>query len=157
MEAVKSYLLSVSGAAMISGIVIRLAGSSGSHSAVVKMIAGIFLVFTVISPLAKLQLTDFSLYLDGLSASGDSAVEMGSQQARDAAAEIIKAETESYILDKAASLSLNIQADVTLSDDDLLQPSSVTLNGEASPFARQQLQRQIAQELGIPEEKQTWK
>lgn len=157
MEAVRQYLLSVTAAAIVCSIINRVIGKTGTYAAIVKLITGLFLVFTVILPFAKLQITDLSAYMDSLSVDADQVVMDGQQTARDAVTEIIKAEAEAYILDKAAALDLTVEAEVIVSDTDIPQPCAVTLRGSASPYAKQRLQQLIANDLGIPEEKQTWK
>lgn len=157
MEAVRQYLLSVTAAAIVCSIINRVIGKTGTYAAIVKLITGLFLVFTVISPFAKLQITDLPAYMDSLTVDADLVVMDGQQTARDAVREIIKAEAEAYILDKAATLDLTVEAEVIVSDTDIPQPCAVTLRGSASPYAKQRLQQLIANDLGIPEEKQTWK
>ena len=157
MEAVRQYLLSVTAAAIVCSIINRVIGKTGTYAAIVKLITGLFLVFTVISPFAKLQIADLPAYMDSLTVDADLVVKDGQQTARDAVREIIKAEAEAYILDKAAALDLTVEAEVIVSDTDIPQPCAVTLRGSASPYAKQRLQQLIANDLGIPEEKQTWK
>lgn len=79
---------------------------------------------------------------------------MGENLARDSMADIIKEETEAYILDKAADLHANLHVEVTVGEDSL--PMAVTLSGEASPYARRQIQAIIANDLGISKENQKW-
>ena len=69
-------------------------------------------------------------------------------------AQIISEQTEAYILDKAADLHANLHVEVTVGEDNL--PTAVTLSGEASPYARRQIQAIIANDLGISKENQKW-
>lgn len=94
---------------------------------------------------------DFSLrYMDD----AEDAAAMGENLARDSMADIIKEETEAYILDKAADLHANLRVEVTIGEDNL--PAAVTISGEASPYARRQIQAMIANDLGISKENQKW-
>ena len=79
---------------------------------------------------------------------------MGENLARDSMADIIKEETEAYILDKAADLHANLRVEVAVGEDNL--PAAVTISGEASPYARRQIQAMIANDLGISKENQKW-
>ena len=64
---------------------------------------------------------DFSLrYMDD----AEDAAAMGENLARDSMADIIKEETEAYILDKAADLHANLRVEVTVGEDNL--PAAVT-------------------------------
>ena len=94
---------------------------------------------------------DFSL---GYMGDAEDAAAMGENLARDSMADIIKEETEAYILDKAADLHANLHVEVTVGEDNL--PTAVTLSGEASPYARRQIQAIIANDLGIAKENQKW-
>ena len=85
----------------------------------------------------------------------EDAAAMGENLARDSMADIIKEETEAYILDKAADLHANLRVEVAVGEDNL--PAAVTISGEASPYARRQIQAMIANDLGISKENQKWK
>lgn len=119
-----------------------------------KLICGLFLAYTVLSPISRVDfsnLPDFSL---GYMGDAEDAAAMGENLARDSMADIIKEETEAYILDKAADLHANLHVEVTVGEDNL--PTAVTLSGEASPYARRQIQAIIANDLGIAKENQKW-
>lgn len=111
---------------------------------------------TVISPFLKLQISDFSKYLEDLERNAESFVEEGQLAASIEKSLIITQETESYILDKASSLGISVEVQVNLSDTDEQIPSSVILTGDASPYAKQRLQQMIEEDLGISEENQLW-
>lgn len=97
------------------------------------------------------KLPDFSLRcMDD----AEDAAAMGENLARDSMADIIKEETEAYILDKAADLHANLRVEVAVGEDNL--PAAVTISGEASPYARRQIQAMIANDLGISKENQKW-
>lgn len=81
---------------------------------------------------------------------------MGTKLADDARREIIKAEAEAYILDKAGSYGLQLEVCVTLREDDIPVPESVCIAGAVSPYARTRLEILIENELGIPKERQLW-
>ena len=84
----------------------------------------------------------------------EDAAAMGENLARDSMADIIKEETEAYILDKAADLHENLRVEVAVGEDNL--PAAVTISGGASPYARRQIQAMIANDLGISKENQKW-
>lgn len=63
MEALRQYVISVVAAAMLCGIVVRLF-PNGSGKQVGKLICGLFLAYTVLSPISRVDfsnLPDFSL------------------------------------------------------------------------------------------------
>ena len=153
MEALRQYVISVVAATMLCGIVVRLF-PNGSGKQMGKLICGLFLAYTVLSPISRVdfsKLPDFSLRcMDD----AEDAAAMGENLARDSMADIIKEETEAYILDKAADLHANLRVAVTIGEDNL--PAAVTISGEASPYARRQIQAMIANDLGISKENQKW-
>ena len=79
---------------------------------------------------------------------------MGENLARDSMAEIIKSETEAYILDTARSLQAEVTVEVSVNEENV--PDSVTVSGAVSPYVRRQLQRIIESDLGIAKENQKW-
>ena len=84
------------------------------------------------------------------------AIQSGVADTSNTLKQIIKDKTEAYILDKAASLGVDLQVDVILSDTAPPLPVEVLLIGAASPYAKAQLSTMIADELGIAKEAQRW-
>lgn len=153
MEALRQYILSVVTAAMLCGIVTGLF-PSGTGKQVVRLICGLFLAYTVLAPISRGELpnlTDFSL---GIPEEAAQAVAVGENLARDSMAEIIKSETEAYILDKARSLQAEVTVEVSVNEENV--PNSVTVSGAVSPYVRRQLQRILESDLGIAKENQKW-
>lgn len=153
---IRSYLLGVFAAALICGIVKRLMGEKGANAALTNLIAGVFMVFTLIRPLISVELSDFDNWTDGFRADAAQAVAQGESQTRKALAQFITERTQSYILDKAQSLNTALEVEVTLSDDDIPVPIKVRLNGKVSPYAKGRLEAIISEDLGIEKENQTW-
>jgi hypothetical protein len=156
MENIKTYLLAVVGAAMICGIITRLVGEKGTQGAMIKLIAGLILAFTVIRPVANIRLDGFADFADLYTDAGALAASEGKQLTYDAIRASIKAQTEAYILDKAAGLDLDLEVEVTVSQDEIPVPKSVRLSGKSSPYAKSRLQAIITQELGVEKENQVW-
>ncbi len=156
MDGIRQYLLSVIAAAILCGIVTGLSGNRGSQTKIIKLLCGLFLGITVISPLAKIQLDDFSAYIGDISLDGQEVVDRGAQITLEALSKSIKSQTEAYILDKAISLGLELEVEVTLNEENPPLPDSVSLKGSVSPFAKEKLKTWIENDLGIPEDKQRW-
>lgn len=156
MEDIRAYLLSVTAAAILCGIMNTLTGTKGTIAAVMKLLSGIVLSLAVLQPLGSLALEDLGDYLQGVNLDAADAVEAGTQQTNLALGARIKEQTEAYILDKAAELSLELTVEVQLDSGSLPKPVRVVLRGAASPHAKTTLQELIYQELGIPKEAQTW-
>ncbi|MBR2009876.1 MAG: hypothetical protein IJ936_07110 [Peptococcaceae bacterium] len=156
MESIRQYLLSITAAAVICSLITGIMGKKGTYAAIVRMLCGLFMAITMLSPLLHIQLTDYSAYYGSILEEADLAASGGRRMANEAEAAIIKHKTETYILDKALSMGLSIEVEVTLSDSDTQQPCKVWLRGAASPYARQKLQEIIVSDLGISKENQTW-
>ncbi|MBQ7345646.1 MAG: hypothetical protein IJW45_06245 [Oscillospiraceae bacterium] len=156
MDAVRGYILTIAIAAIICGILTKLVGEKGTGGTVVKMISGLFLMFTLIRPLEDIGAFGPSSLTDGLSQEASSIAAEGAQRTREALHDSIKQRCEAYILDKADSLDASITVEVFLSEDDIPIPQSVVVKGRLSPFAKNELARTIEDDLGIPKEDQTW-
>lgn len=157
MDALRSYMISVLASAIICSIVNRWLGTKGTHGAILKLLTGLFMTITMLSPLIQINLSNTESYFDWITTDADAAVYNGQLIAMESTAEIIKEQTEAYILDKAAFWELNLAVEVTLSESDPPVPISVVLRGNASPYAKNQMSSWIASEIGISEDQQIWK
>ncbi len=156
MEALKEYLLSVTCAAVICGIALKILNSKGTCAVIGKMMGGIFLAVVVISPIAGIEFDLWSDWTDTFSQEASKAVAAGEREAEYAMAEIIKEQTRTYIMEKAKQMDLQLEVSVDVSKDALPVPESVRIVGKLSPYAKNKLQEMIATDLGIPKEKQQW-
>lgn len=156
MDSVRQYLLSVVAAGLIGGAVKHLLPGKGTAAHMGKMLTGLFLAFTVISPLANVSLDRWDTECENLQQQAQAAVAAGEENSKTALYSGIKQRTEAYILDKAQSLAVQIAVEVTLSDDPIPVPVAVRLSGNISPYAKKQLQDILESELGIPKEAQQW-
>lgn len=154
MDAIKGYLLSITAAALVCGIVISLTGKKGSISKLMKLLCGLFLAATVIKPVVDVRIENIYDFTENLSAQGEMAVAQGENVAAEEMKRIIKQKTETYILDKANALGAEITVQVVLED---YIPAGVTIMGDVSPFVKSNLSASITQELNIPPEEQIWK
>ena len=153
MNGVAQYILTVTAAAMLVGILQSLAGQ-GAMGGVAKLVSGIFLTLTVLSPIWELELPDLQGWIAGFSIDGQSVAAEGSAMAEGARVDIITTQVEAYILDKAALYQASLAVDVKLNAAGV--PQSVYLTGEVSPYARTQLSRILETDLGLGEEAQQW-
>ena len=154
---IRQYILSVTSAAIICAVIRELVGQKSGYLKVINLIAGIFLTVTVVAPWSKLEIDEFENYIQGFSADAESVVSIGEAYRQEEMSRLIKSQTEAYILDKADSLGIALQADVIVADSDPIIPYSVTVySGSIAPYKREQLKQYIANELAIPEARQTW-
>lgn len=156
MEGVREYLLSVTAAAMLCGIVSGLTGEKSSLAGLTKLISGLFLCFTVIAPFADIRISELADYASDILADGEQAAQDGEEYSAQALRQIICDETRAYIMDKARTYGVEIEVQVELSRNDPPVPEGCTITGSISPYVRQQLKKILVNDLDIPEENQTW-
>lgn len=153
MNALASYILTVTAGAVLAAIIRQLAGS-GTMGTLVKYLAGLFMALTVLSPLVDLQLPDLGSWLEAYRIEGKAASAAGEEAAGEAVRERITRATQTYILDKAAACGVDAEVEVHLDDEGI--PAAVTLRGDFAPAVKKRLAQMIRVELGIGEEVQNW-
>lgn len=156
MEAVRQYLMSVIAAAVICAIVRALTQNKGASSEIIKLICGVFIAITLISPWNKISISGIVNYIEDFSLDAENITSAASESAREEQNKIIKAQTEAYIQDKALSMGVQLQADITVSNLSPGLPQRVEITANASPYQRQQITGWIETDLGIPEDQQIW-
>lgn len=156
MEHIREYLISVTAAALLCGLIQSMAGEKGSAAGILRLVCGIFLALTVVRPVAQIKLEEFSLLTSDIMQEAENAAAEGEDYAKRALSRHITEQTEEYILDKARSYGAELSVDVTLGDGEEPIPVAVTITGQFSPYAKAQLSAQIESELNIPEEDQKW-
>lgn len=156
MEALGRYILSVTAAAILLGMLQVLVSSKSGSGALVRLIGGLFLTFTMIAPIADMDLDaaldmpwDFTVQGSSIAAQGQ-AISQAQLQG------IIKEQCEAYILDKAKAYEVQLEVEVTLSSDEIPVPASVRLQGSVSPYAKSGLMQWLQDDMGIPRENQLW-
>ena len=156
MESLGKYILSVSSAAFLFAIVRSLIGEKSATAALIKLIGGLFLTFTVISPVKDIKMDAFFDLPFDFSAQASAVVAQGQELKEDHLQDIIKQQSEAYILDKALSYQTVLDVDVTLSEGETPVPSAVQLKGAISPYAKHMLQQWLCNDMGISKENQQW-
>ena len=156
MEKLGIYILSVTAAALLLGILQSIAGKKGTHVALLKLIGGLFLTFTTIAPIANIELERLLDFPWDFAVQGNAIAQQGQEYAQYQLHGIIKDRCEAYILDKAQTYQADVTVEVMLSQDEVPVPSSVRLQGSISPYARQALQQWLQDDLGVPKEQQIW-
>ena len=145
--------MSVTCAAVLAGILRTIAGE-GAMGKLTKLLSGLFLAVTVLSPLVKFEIPDPARWLEDYKVEGEAAAQAGEAMAKEYSEGIISAELEAYILDKAAALGCELSAEVRVDDGGL--PERVMLSGEISTADWAALSRMLVRELGIGEEAVIW-
>ena len=152
----KSYITSIVIASVFCTAMCVLLPVRTANGKITRLLCGIFLTITVVTPLTKLSFSGVNDYISSLSESADSFIADGSAAAHVEIQSIIKRESQAYILDKASQLGLQIAVEVDLDENNHSIPSGVTITGSFSPYAKEILSTYIANTLGIAREKQVW-
>ena len=156
MEGIRQYLLTVTAAAIICGMAKTIADEKTVSGTVIRLIAGLIMTLSVLSPVVKLNLGELPDITSAFVAEGKVAASRGEELAARQAMVIIKDQLQAYILDKAASFGAELEVEVLMPDDGSAQPEGVILWGNVSPYAKARLQDMIEEDLNIAKEKQQW-
>ncbi len=156
MEVLRSYLLSIIAAAVVCWMATALLPKNGSIAAMGKLLTGVFMTVTILSPVVTWKLPDIGSFASRFDADAAEAVASGKTISQEAIGAIIKQQCEAYILDKAADFGAQIEVTVSITTDAVPIPCGVRISGAYSPYARLRLGEIIHQELGIGEEAQIW-
>jgi hypothetical protein len=156
MEDLGRYILSIALAAIAIGIFSSILDPKGATTNLIRFVGGVFLIFTVIHPIKNLDIPDFSSIFADVTFEGEAASRAGEEMAISAMGNIIIRDTETYILDKAESLGLDVEATVAVSLDSIPIPVSVRGEYTGSQIDIDKLREIIEQDLSIPKEQQLW-
>ena len=157
MQGIREYLLSITSAAIICAVAKHIIGEKGRSSKIIYVVTGLFMAITLISPILNFRMENIERYFEDFYLDANDVTAAGSQMANDALEDIIKQQTEAYILDEAVRLGAEMEVEVKLSDSSPPQPYRVVIEGSVSPYQKQSMMRYIVQNIGIPQEQQIWK
>ena len=149
--------MSIVAAAMVCAIARIFLNGKSATGRIAYLLSGILMAFTVISPLGNITFQGIAAYWDGLSEDAQKYVSDGTAMAENQKADIIKSQSEAYILDKADRMGLQISVEVELDGHNGNIPCAVVISGTVSPYAREQLGAFVEDTLGIAKENQKWK
>ena len=152
----EAYLIRLTAAAILGAVVKRLAPKGGPGRAA-RLGAGLLVLITAFGPVADLDTLAAAEHLAQSAYADPLTTEELSRAGNTLLSGLISQEAEAYILDKAREAGLELQ--VTVKNRDLEGypvPWRVTLTGPISDSKKAVLAAAIAQDLGIPEERQEW-
>ena len=156
MDFIKEYLLSITTSAIICVLVRRIVAGKGSVAKLIKVITGIFMSVTLISPVIQLNFSNVEDYVTDMSYKADQIAQSGYESAQHELNAIIIERVESYILDEALRLGTDTDVEVKLSQTQPPRPEYITIRGTFSPYNKRILMEYIEKNLGIPQENQIW-
>ena len=142
-------------AAVICSIFRSILPKDTSNGKLVYFLADVIMIVAVFLPFRSLQIPDHMGSLIDAQQEAAAYTAEGEQYTKEVVAAGIKNQLEAYILDEAATLELQLDADVEL-DAQTFEPLFVHLNGKISPYAKKTLEEFIEDSIGIPKEMQSW-
>ena len=156
MSSLSQYLIKIVCVAAISSVLYHLFSPQSIFHKLVMMISGLYMAFTIISPILNVKFNLNMFSLDDFYQMADVYCENGDQMAISQNNEIIKIMTESYVLEKARSLNADLTVDVSVDNNGNRVFQSITLKGNISPYAKELLSETMECDLGISREDQIW-
>ena len=156
MEGLHQYLIGVTAAAIVCAIAKSVFEEKTVSGSMISLIAGIVMTVSVLSPVVTLKLDKLPELTADLTSEASVAVAEGKDMAAAERNAIITEQVGAYILDKAAAFGAALKVEVLMPTDGDIQPEGVILYGNVSPYAKLQLQKIIAEDIGIGKEKQQW-
>ena len=156
IEQVRAYLMALVAAALLAGLLQSLPVKGGVKR-MLSLGCGLFLCIVLLRPLLELRFGDLSEYLDAFALPEDQMQDV-QEENQLLAGEIIKEQTETYILDKANELGVEVTVEVGLQalSDTYRYPYQVTITGILTPAQQEELSEYITEIFGIPGERQIW-
>lgn len=152
----REYILKLLSAALLCGVAVGFFSEKSAAGSVIKMVCGVVMVLTVVSPWTHIRIRDAADYFDKIQSDGSLAAAVGENMASDELKAIIISRVEAYILDKAESYGAKLQVEVILSEDPVPTPRSVRIRGSISPYGKKMMTQMIREDLGIASEDQIW-
>lgn len=156
MAEIREYLIGVTAAAILCGIVTSISGEKGLLGSVIKLLTGLLMALALVSPWVSIPLEDLFGWTETIKADSSAIVRQGQSVGEESYRRVIKERLEAYILDEAKSLGLDLSVSVTLSEDAVPVPIGAELAGSVSPYFKQRMTLFMSDELGIRRENQIW-
>lgn len=159
MELIRSWLLGLTGAAMITALAEALT-PPGTVRKIGRLTGGLVLLLAMVQPVLQLDegtlARSLAQYRVDLSAY-DGTLEAGNETL---AKGIIAEQSGAYILDKAAALGitcpLEVEVETETAEGGWPVPCHVTIRGGLTGGEQEALTRQITADFAIPAERQTY-
>lgn len=156
MISLRQYILAISAAAILCGLVTAMMPKGRMHG-ILKMVCGVFLAILVLEPLTRIDMNRiFSSIANQLRPNGETATAFGEEISRDSMSEYIKREAQAYILDKAYALGIEAEVEVSVAKEDLPVPVGAVIRGNIPEPVKRNLEIEIQENLGIAKENLQW-
>ncbi len=155
-KAIGGYLLSVSAAAILLALVQGILPKGGVQR--IAVFAGsLLLILAIVSPVLRLDLDDLAENISQIQMDTQ-AMETGVEtQNREILEGLIRERCLTYIWDKAEQLGMSVTVELEMSEQGTYPyPVKANLTGAYTTRQKQALGKILSEDLGIPEERQSW-
>ena len=150
-----AYLIAVTAACMLAVMADALVKSPPVRR-VARLVGGLLILLTVLSPLVRLEARDLTEFVEGFAQDADLNAEAVQTDYREQWAERVRELLEQNIEQQAVSMGLTLRAEVVVRIGECPEPESVTLHGTAAPEEQMALQVYLVQTLGFAKERVIW-
>lgn len=153
MEWVRQWLLSVTCAALIAALADGLM-PKGAVRQVGRLVCALVLLCVVLRPVLRVRIPSTDRLIDHFGKEISQSTEQLEQHSGDMLKTLIERESAAYIVDKAAALGVQCQAQVecVLGEEDLWLPHRARISGSVRGEQQKMLTVQIQNALGISPE-----
>lgn len=144
----------MAGAAVVCAAVTELC-PKGQVKSVLKALCGLVMAAVLVSPLTKLDFTQYSLSMAKYRSQAETLMDEAEESRKTLSRRSIEAECRAYILDKAQLVGAAVtdaEVDVKWSDEGVWYPVSARISGAYS----ERLASAIEAELGVGRASQEW-
>ena len=143
---------------LLCGAALTMAPEGGVKR-VTEILCTAILVLTILSPLIELDYDDYALTSARRHEAETELFDRAENTGQRLNRIVIEQEYESYIMDKASDLGLNVSGvdiQVEWSLDGLWVPHGATISADGDKAVKEELGRILRDDLGIPYERQQW-
>jgi len=154
----RDWIVGITCAAMAAAVLHAFLPKSGGVGRAGRLAAGLLMMLCAVGPLAGLDYDSLAQSLSELRLERSQYAQELEVQNSEILNELIKSETQAYILDKAEGLGVRCQALVTyaLDEEGRPYPSEVHITGELTEEQERRLSEMLEADLGVPVQKQTF-
>jgi len=156
MAEIREYLIGVTAAAILCGIVTTMTGEKGFLGSAMKLLSGLLMVLALVSPWVNIPLENLFGWTESIQTDAGDIVQQGQRIGEETYRKVIKQNLEAYIQDEAQALGLDLSVTITLAENGTPVPVAAELSGDVSPYLKQRLSLFMTNELGIEREDQIW-
>lgn len=155
-EAFRDYLMSIVAISLLSSVLLTLVPKGNVHRTL-SFLCGLAILLATVGPIATVDFDALSESISRFSIETDATTDEVQSSNDELIAAIIKEKTETYILDKAASLGFAATVTVEVkTGDGYPYPYSARIGGAYSRQQKTQLERDLEANLAIPAQRQEW-